>query len=711
MANKTLILSITKAFGEGDRFDPKDNSIEKVGNQEIYRFNKELIFARDVIIQRGKNKTEAQIDAEICDFAKQVVTSCQLKDINKIIYFIHSEELGLAEISYRILTKPKDRIDPLKKRIKQKLERELGSFKTIIVAYKHGKPHFWSHFLYNRLKKKNDALPWVDNIELSFKARKALDNENKKIDDLTPEIKDYIKNTAKINATERYYYHSKVFVEDGVEDGALIDNRANFQVINTSNATFFNADYLKKLGLEIGLEESAFKPLPTIIIGEEDIMCNRAKIEDEAKKKKLESLELDKRYRFFDSSIWVRYVSKEKNQLGETLKQQLERVIGEFKENLKNKLYKTNVAKEYIEYHHRLFKNSYLKKIGGGHASDITPFMFHSETYMQEKANKLMEKFCKDGISWDLLLMDDFAKKELMIGNIPPPNSNSSTTYSKEKIINELLNQNTTSPIFKITSAATIDAGINQLKRDSLNPTNAQNYDAILLDYLFSGSNEKEAAKYGTELLVKINEDTGLKKAKAFNYKFWIYPVSVFSDALHSSLREQGVQYLEEDWVLGRGADPINTPQLFRYDFLDFIKVQYDGVLYKIQDIIDLLLSDEIEPDEEMPIDVRAWARRFYHSLWTKFGKAQSLIYKSRFTESVKGYKKEHGERKAFVIFENLETVLHNLAFASIFDFEGTEMTYLKLYEDLMEACDSEKKGDLKKQLKKLGEGIYGIHQ
>jgi hypothetical protein len=190
---------------------------------------------------------------------------------------------------------------------------------------------------------------------------------------------------------------------------------------------------------------------------------------------------------------------------------------------------------------------------------------------------------------------------------------------------------------------------------------------------------------------------------------------------LHSSLREEGVQHLENDWILARGADPINTPQLFRHDFFDFVNIQFDGIIYSTESLIELFVSDTIEDDTNNPIDVRSWARRLYHSLWTKFGKSESLIYRSAFSRSAKEYQKKAKLYKPFQIFRYLETILHNLAFSSIFDFDGTELTFLRLYEEILKEFDEltekdsakyneESRGKLELQLKKLGEGIYGIH-
>lgn len=711
MKNKTLILSTTKAVGKDGLFSKSNKNVEKFENQEIYRIKDELIFARSLIIKGNEDKelTLVEIDQEILDFTIQVIKEENIQEVATIIYFIHAKELGIND-EYKVLDKGDSRIKNLEAKLKKELTKKIGLLNVKFVAYKHGLDHFWSDFLYEDLEKKEPKLSWVDNIQEFFDERYFFDEGRRKVIEVD-EVNNFIKKSVQnVIGTGIYDYSFKIFEENKIDiNKSEIKKQPDFQVVYASCVTFSNPKYLNTLGEEIILSKKKIEPLPTVIIGEYDLMGDWSKLENVYKSITINELNIDKRYRFFDSSIWVRYVSKKKNQLGESLEQQLERVINEIKNHLENKTYETNVAKEYIEYHYRLFKNSYLSdEIGGGHARDVTPFMFHSETYMQNEANILFEKFCTDQISWNLLLVDDFADKKLNIGD-PQSDNCSFSIQSKKKIIEALFDENKKNKhkVFEFSTAVTVDAAVKELEKKS----GSLNYDAILLDYLFSSPNPNDKAKYGTELLMEITKNQNLKKAKAFNYKFWIYPVSVFSDALHSSLREQGVQHLEEDWVLGRGADPINTPQLFRYDFLDFIKVQYDGILFETKDLIDLLLSAHIEENENGPIDVRRWARRFYHILWTKFGKSQSLVYDSLFTRSVNKKREPYNDRKAFMIFEYLETILHNLAFASIFDFEGTEMTYLRLYEELMAACNDDDKKGLREQLKKLGEGIYGIHQ
>jgi hypothetical protein len=456
-------------------------------------------------------------------------------------------------------------------------------------------------------------------------------------------------------------------------------------------------------------------------------MCDRTELEDVNKKNRLDDLELDKRYRFFDASIWLRYVSIEDNERKESLANQLTRVIGEITENIEKKTYEANVAREHLEYHYRLFNNSFLQPIGG-HATAITPFIFHSETYMERKANELVEKFRDKQIHWDLLLVDDFAKSKLTIGDKQQEDTRTETKEIKEDIIYRLLNgkmksqtDDTDTPTFKITSTTTIDDAVKKLEHKSSLSTYPKHFDVILLDYLFSKGRSQEEVQYGTEFLNAISDKMKIKGAKSFNYKFWIYPVSVFSDALHSSLREEGVQHLENDWILARGADPINTPQLFRHDFFDFVNIQFDGIIYSTESLIELFVSDTIKNDTKKPIDVRSWARRLYHSLWTKFGKSESLIYSSAFSKSAKEYREREKKSKSLEVFRYLETILHNLAFSSIFDFEGTEQTFLRFYEETLKEADKlieddevlftkKDKEKLEKQLEKLGEGIYGIH-
>ena len=88
-------------------------------------------------------------------------------------------------------------------------------------------------------------------------------------------------------------------------------------------------------------DKKCYNPLPIILIGLEDI----AKEEDDI----IKSLNLDQRVKFFDSSIWHRYVA-----LDECFEEKFKNVLEEIKKNQNLKLYETSVAREFLEFKTRM---------------------------------------------------------------------------------------------------------------------------------------------------------------------------------------------------------------------------------------------------------------------------------------------------------------------------------------------------------------------
>lgn len=193
-------------------------------------------------------------------------------------------------------------------------------------------------------------------------------------------------------------------------------------------------------------DENSYQPTPVIFLGLLDIMGVE-------KKSPITSINLDKRYRFLDSSIWYQYEFFEdfqENSFEERLKKRLDLVA----KNYKNRLYESNVAREHCEYHTRLLKEAYLKDVGG-HASDITPYVFHSESWMKKEADNLHERIKNrkvihkknatnsiNYIKWNFLLIDDYAHKQLSIrkdSSNPEKTCKTKTEILEELIGNELI--------------------------------------------------------------------------------------------------------------------------------------------------------------------------------------------------------------------------------------------------------------------------------
>ena len=77
-------------------------------------------------------------------------------------------------------------------------------------------------------------------------------------------------------------------------------------------------------------------------------------------------------------------------------KERFECVLSDVNWAYERGLYFSTVALEYLEYNIRLFEVSKLEDFGDrGHSSKIIPFIFHSETVMRERANKIRYSFEK----------------------------------------------------------------------------------------------------------------------------------------------------------------------------------------------------------------------------------------------------------------------------------------------------------------------------
>lgn len=418
---------------------------------------------------------------------------------------------------------------------------------------------------------------------------------------------------------------------------------------------------------------------------------------------------IDPRYRYLDASIWFRYLSplSDADEEGETFSD----VISQIASSVAQGADQTVVAQEYREFSWRLFQNAHIKKVGefSGHASAITPFSFHSETAMSESAKHRMEEIKRHKIKWDALLVDDYANTPLRSTSTSSPQ----VTPNKEKLIRSLLPD----VIAQLDVAKNVEEAkgiIDKIGEDQ----SAKVYDLILLDYLFSREQEDEPV-YGTQLLADISEGR-INHGKAANFKYWVFPVSVFSEALASDLQDKGIQYQETHWVLARGADPVNTPQLFRAALLEFLQLQYDGLAPAFSDLARLWLQHPIEESQGKPVDPRRWARRFNTVLAHHFGKSDTLSYKSSFTESAsRAFKLDvvKTEELSIVrqILELLKRLIYNLGFSSIFDHDVNATIYKQMYlyctkEMKTNNLTEMEKDSLTKELHKLGEGIFAIH-
>lgn len=317
---------------------------------------------------------------------------------------------------------------------------------------------------------------------------------------------------------------------------------------------------------------------------------------------------------FYNASIWTRMVNiyKIKGEVDEYFKKSKEEnssvtITDEEKQNkLKtdigslitgnilyltetNKiLYQLEVAKEHFEFQTRLYKNSYLT---GSH-NNISPIIFHDEDDFRIKYEDVRDKELAKKLSNKpeliVFLIDDFAEKELSIFSNKNGNSEGKAP-TKKQLLEKLRDVGKLKEIveikvcsFSFSPLNCKDKKFNELK-ESIETTVP---DIILLDYNLGKDNPK-----GSEIFSRLI-DGKLKHRGPFN-KFWVFPITAFSNAFIDDMRADGLEFIDDKYELSRGADFISTPNLFKYYFanmvLEIIKIKdkikqpFDRILCKIE--------------------------------------------------------------------------------------------------------------------------------
>lgn len=413
-------------------------------------------------------------------------------------------------------------------------------------------------------------------------------------------------------------------------------------------------------------EKEMYKPYkPIITVGLEDICY----LENMPELKKL--LNLHPCYRFLDSSIWHRYVPlmpyENMNPEGnDGFINRFEEVLEDIKFYYEYGFYYSAVSYEFLEFQTRLLLNSYVAYIGkGAHSKAIYPFMFHSETEMKNKTRHIIkENRLIDEVEWNLLLVDDYAEESLT-----DIDNEYQRTKNKKDILEELIGRMIKEKeqddvefdnIFKISLPSETTKKSNSKSNDIISNTlealKERMYDVILLDYLLEEKKSSDYSGkygnryYGDELLEKfirfeenpekndIRYIKGAMKNRGPMGRFWIFPISAFSDAMLNSIRERGISHFSDVWHLSSGADPINTPNLFVYKFFTFLKEMKAEALFDEAEMKNFFknnmifsYSDDYNNREDRghkPVDseiARKWAGNILGRFLYKFGKHEGL--------------------------------------------------------------------------------------
>jgi hypothetical protein len=402
----------------------------------------------------------------------------------------------------------------------------------------------------------------------------------------------------------------------------------------------------------IGLQDqpvSNFNYQPIITIGERDIMHLYEKPGQEEKDIR-DFPPPDPRFKFFDSSIWHRYIPLYRQGEPAAGKGRLPADLSDFQKELEqtiavmtgyhaDNLYVTNAARSALELQLRLLKESFIERFGNrGHYKAVMPFKFHSERGMAAKTAELIDEFylkflkgCKK-IEWNILMVDDYANSKISTffpfddEGMEPPARYKHLLCKKTKVelIRKLLKE-LEAGIFigypkAIHSEDPVPIWKNKHQPDDSSKTNIIDtclgylkkgqYDLILLDYLLGRVGDSEHREFGHEFLYKLNEDAeqaGLLNRGPFG-RFWIFPISSFPFAMEDKLRQLGISNFNPWWHLVDGADPISTPELFRYSLLSFLKSQ---------------ISEVLLPTVELEHVVKKFAYTYNQKLWTSLLAAQ----------------------------------------------------------------------------------------
>ncbi len=370
-------------------------------------------------------------------------------------------------------------------------------------------------------------------------------------------------------------------------------------------------------------EHMSFDYLPVVTIGLMNVMTyyhDRRTRDLDAKFEYIENaweiyrlLQLDNRFRFFDSSIWFQYVAVTKRFVRD-----LKMAIHNVHYNWENGIYRTVEAMESLEFKLRLLRNSYVINFAERPSGPIvTPFVFHPESRMRRLAMK--EQASILDVKWKLLFIDDLADKPL---NYSKVFEKGETKKTKQGLIEDCIagkhlpKEYRSFPAYENTQkikAANIDLicveninqGYSKITAQGKDEQDViEEYDLILLNYLFDFDSQKgeyevnkNKVKYGFHLLQNINAWTIANEENETLYeemlqrlgpteKLYFLPVSTYDGAMEGKLHDLGIPLSHNYWEIGAGVDPITTPQLFRYRLFYLLRKQLENFVFFQREIV-----------------------------------------------------------------------------------------------------------------------------
>ena len=292
-----------------------------------------------------------------------------------------------------------------------------------------------------------------------------------------------------------------------------------------------------------------------------------------------------------DDSIWNYLLIWDKN-----VKENFDKIVSQIRKNaFVDKYYYLSVAQEYAHLNARMLREAFILNKGGkNHGAYISPFLFHSKTSLKQISTEEISKF-----KWRFLLLDDKIDKDDEEGTLSSTNPTLKLTKSeilKNRIsqlnigkCNCVLVKNTDFELpvvndcqIQIVCVDTIEKAIKLMHK--------YEFDIILLDYLLKDN-------YGYKLLTLLSKENietqnvliGPQKKNFFMF------ISAFTTAVNERLTLEGLSRDEDWWLIGEGACPTNTPELFNYRLVHLMErrlvqtgikdLTYNNILNTVQKI------------------------------------------------------------------------------------------------------------------------------
>ncbi|MCO6491742.1 MAG: leucine-rich repeat domain-containing protein [Phaeodactylibacter sp.] len=402
-----------------------------------------------------------------------------------------------------------------------------------------------------------------------------------------------------------------------IENDNLFVKESRFEkvavfLLLSSDCIYKNNSVLNKL-LSSGLRKDPDYYYPIITIGDLDI-ANLFETE-QANALLPEKNSLDTRLKFLDSGIWHRYIQRSPTDEKFKFEEQLKNALNDLCLYHDNNLYHSIVARATLEFHLRLLDNSRIAPVGKmDHKEKVTPFKFHSETKMKQKAQEIegffLENFGKGKstpLRWRFLMVDDYASYPLS----PVSGAADIQIVSKKDWVGLLLDKfQTDIEVPRPTGEKKPDykGATRDIIKHTLSMMRQRTYDILLLDYLLGPAKRlrgKKEREYGSDFLNMLQEDN---KESSLEYhrgpmgRFWIFPISSFPFAFPDKLRQLGLDSYTGLWHLSGGGDPVSSPYLFRYYLLKFMQQQ---IMEYVMD--DKMLSGGLRPFSRIE-QVEIWA-------------------------------------------------------------------------------------------------------